>query len=180
MSCTFSTTCGLKPAALRTFFQIGRSDTDLFSSDCVGMLLPNKVPVQSNSSVIPSLLALRSGRTPGCLSTCAISALTFLLSLCPDSGFTTLLQKNSSCNPNSEVAKGWLDFLRSILFQSSSPHLRHISSLCALVVISCGFVSSTSAISDRKSVSATEISEFMLNYLIQTIKVILVSKNPSH
>ncbi|KAM7542083.1 hypothetical protein Aperf_G00000000943 [Anoplocephala perfoliata] len=169
VSCTFSTTCGLKPAALQTFFQIGRSDADLFSSDCVTMLLPNKMSVQPNPSVIPSLLALQSGRTPGCLSTCAISALTFLLALCPDSNLTALLQKNSSSNLNSEVAEGWLNFFRSILFQSSSLHLRHFASHCAHVVLSSGFVPSISDISDRKSVSATEISEFLLKYLIQTI-----------
>ncbi|VDN95885.1 unnamed protein product [Rodentolepis nana] len=156
-TCTFSTTCGLKPAALQTFFYVGQWDTNLFSADCLRMLTPIKGKIEPNNALIPHLLNLQSGRTPGCLSTSAISSLTYLLSLSPD---TDLI----ACHSDDEVLKSWLDFFRSVLFQSSSTNIRCLSAISAHAVISCGQMSFTS------HTSVLEICEFMLKYLIQIIK----------
>nr|CDS32213.1 ubiquitin carboxyl terminal hydrolase [Hymenolepis microstoma] len=157
VTCTFSTTCGLKPAALQTFFYAGQWDTNLFSIDCLRMLIPTKDKIDPNNTAIPHLLNLQSGRTPGCLSTSAIASLTYLLSLSPD---TDLID----CHNDYEVLKSWLDFFRSILFQSSSTNIRRLSAVSAHAVISCGQMSFSS------HTSVLEICEFTLKYLIQTIK----------
>ncbi|KAM3174245.1 hypothetical protein ACTXT7_010932 [Hymenolepis weldensis] len=156
VTCTFSTTCGLKPAALRTFFYVGQWDTNLFTVDCLRMLIPTKDKIDPNNALIPHLLNLQSGRTPGCLSTSAISSLTYLLSLSPDADLI-------ACRSDDEVLKSWLDFLRSVLFQSSSTNIRRLSAVSAHAVISCGQMSFNS------HTSVPEICEFMLKYLVQII-----------
>ncbi|VUZ52096.1 unnamed protein product, partial [Hymenolepis diminuta] len=156
VTCTFSTTCGLKPAALQTFFYVGQWDTNLLTVDCLRMLIPTKDKIDPNNALIPHLLNLQSGRTPGCLSTSAISSLTYLLSLSPDADLI-------ACRSDDEVLKSWLDFLRSVLFQSSSTNIRRLSAVSAHAVISCGQMSFNS------HTSVPEICEFMLKYLVQII-----------
>lgn len=162
VTCTFSTTCGLKPAALQTFFYVGQWDTNLFTVDCLRMLIPTKDKIDPNNALIPHLLNLQSGRTPGCLFTSAISSLTYLLSLSPDADLI-------ACRSDDEVLKNWLDFLRSVLFQSSSTNIRRLSAVSAHAVISCGQMSFTS------HTSVPEICEFMLKYLVQIINVTSLS-----
>lgn len=164
VTCTFSTTCGLKTNYLRTFFHTGQWDD--VSSDSLHMLVPVlfeqdeiKREIKPIADLIP-LLNLQSGRTPGCLSTSAMATLTCLLSLCPNE---LTVQGHSE-----EIHKPWLDFLKSLLFQSPSPIIRRFSADSVYIIISHVKMS---------HMILLERYQFMLKYLVRVIKVRSISWN---
>ncbi|KAH9280250.1 putative ubiquitin carboxyl-terminal hydrolase FAF-X [Echinococcus granulosus] len=171
VTCTFSTTCGLKSAPLQTFFQIGHLDSSDLSIECL-QLLPSEPHYCPSPVTLPYILNLNSGRTPGCLSTTALSTLSFLLSLSPDSSLVDFLLHKVPLSHDHEVLKSWLDFLRHILVLSPSSHLRQSATCLLNIVVTCGL---TVAISLQPSseldapASTTDVVGFVIDFLVKAL-----------
>lgn len=173
MTCTFSTTCGLKSGPLQNFLQIGHLDSSVLSTECLQLLIPE--PHYCPSPVtLPYILNLHSGRTPGCLSTTALSTLSFLLSFSPDTSLVDFLLHKLPPSLDHEVLRSWLDFLRHILVLSPSPYLRQSATCLLNIVVTCGL---TAAISLQPSTQSnvpactTDVVGFVIEFLVKTLNV---------
>ncbi|VDK40563.1 unnamed protein product [Taenia asiatica] len=171
VTCTFSTTCGLKSGLLQNFLQIGHLDPSVLSIECLQLLIPE--PQYCPSPItLPHILNLHSGRTPGCLSTTALSTLSFLLSFSPDSSLMDLLLHKQTPSLDHEVLRPWLDFLRHILVLSPSPYLRQSATCLLNIVATCGLTAAISLQSPSEpnvSASTTDVAGFIIEFLVKTL-----------
>lgn len=174
VTCTFSTTSGLKSVPLRIFLQTGLVESSLLSSDCFRLLVP-EFDRNINSSAIPSqILNYDSGRTPGCLSTTAISSLFFLLSLSPDASLLDFLLSKGTPNPDNEVLKPWLDFLCHIIVFSPSALLRQTAASRLNVFVAYGCTAALSLQSSNPLTNLegnTAVAGFVINFLFNILRV---------
>ena len=172
VTCTFSTTCGLKSLFLQIFFQTGFID----SSDCVRLLVPDYCCNVNTSPYLSQILNYDSGRTPGCLVTTVLSTLSLLLSLTPDAPLVDLLARETP-TPNDKVIKPWLDFLHDIVVSSPSEHLRQTATSRLNVLVAYGLVSLQSPTKLGED-SNTSVAGFVMKYLFTVLKVSLLPTLP--
>ncbi|KAL5107250.1 putative ubiquitin carboxyl-terminal hydrolase FAF-Y [Taenia crassiceps] len=171
VTCTFSTTCGLKSGPLQNFLLVGHFDSSVLPIECLQLLIPEPHCCPSPAT-LPYILNLHSGRTPGCLATTALSTLSFLLSFSPDSSLVDFLLHKLPPSLDHEVLRSWLDFLRHILVLSPSPYLRQSATCLLNIVATCGL---TAAISLQPSsepkmpAGTTDVVGFVIDFLIKTL-----------
>ncbi|VDM30351.1 unnamed protein product [Hydatigera taeniaeformis] len=171
VTCTFSTTCGLKSGPLRTFLQIGHLDCSALPVECLQPLFPEPHYCPSPTT-LPYILNLHSGRTPGCLSTTALSTLSFLLSFSPDSSLVDFLLHKLTPTPDHEILRSWLNFLRHILLLSPSSHLRQTAACLLNIVVTCGLMAAISLQPSSEAdapASTTDVVGFVIDFLVKTL-----------
>uniref|UniRef100_A0A5K3FTL0 ubiquitinyl hydrolase 1 n=1 Tax=Mesocestoides corti TaxID=53468 RepID=A0A5K3FTL0_MESCO len=176
VTCTFSTTCGLQSAALQAFLQSGRVHPSLHSPGCLRLLLPKGVPCHALPPHAPSILALQSGRTPGCLSLDALETLCLLLTLAPDAPLRSLLAPNQVVSSSDhEVLPPWLSFLHDLLILSPSKILRQVARSRVTTVVTRGLAVASSLIAEPLDVSLSiwnvDAIECVIHSLVEALEV---------